>query len=76
MPPSGYRNQAGNFPNGFLERRTNRQELRRPDAISSTHTSADYCTAIVTMLELTPPMLRLIGTASPEGALAGIWTST
>lgn len=35
-----------------------------------------YCTAIVTVLEVTPPMLRITGTAEPVGVPVGTWTFT
>ena len=37
---------------------------------------APYCTAMVTVFEATPPMVRTIGTAAPAGTPIGTWTVT
>ena len=59
-------------------RKTSRESStgRSATAMSKGGSLAPHCTAIVTVLEATPPMLRITGTASPEGAPAGTWTFT
>ena len=50
--------------------------LDAPRLFRPSRSLAPHCTAMVTVLEVAPPMLRITGTAPPAGAPAGTWTFT
>jgi len=50
--------------------------IRLREGVPVARATAPHCTAMVTVFEVSPPMLRITGTASPAGAPTGTSTFT